>query len=113
MVGVGMTSSVDLEHQKKLTKVREQLSKREVEVRKHLADIEKIKVEALKKTEEMKYSAHHDIEKIDRDIAKAKDLDAETKARLVAEISTMKSDIEKKYSDLRSAILGKAVTSQA
>jgi rubrerythrin len=112
MVGVWLTSSVDLEHQKKLTKVREELSKREVQVRKQLADIEKIKVEALKKTEEMKYSAHHDIEKIDRDIAKAKNLDAQVRARLAAEIGTMKSDIEKKYSDLRNAILGKATSPQ-
>jgi hypothetical protein len=61
----------------------------------------------------MKYSAYHDIERIDRDIAKEKDLDAETNTKLAAEISTMKSDIEKKYSDLRSTILGKATTPQA
>jgi predicted nuclease with TOPRIM domain len=103
-----MTASLDLEYQRKLTKVREGLSKREVEVRKQLANIEKLRVEALKKTEEMKYSAQHDIERIDQDVVKAKNLDAQTKAGLAAEISTIKSDIEKKYSDLRSTILGKA-----
>jgi rubrerythrin len=108
-----MSSSVDLEHQKKLTKIREQLSKREVEVRKQLADIEKIRVEALKKTEDMKYSAQHDIERIDQDIMKAKNLDAQTKARLAAEVGSIKSDIEKKYSDLRGAILAKATLPQS
>jgi F0F1-type ATP synthase membrane subunit b/b' len=103
-----VTASVDLEYQKKLTKVREGLSKREVEVRKQLANIEKIKVEALKKTEEMKYSAQHDIERIGQDVMKAKNLNAQARAGLAAEISAIKSDIDKKYSDLRSAILGKA-----
>jgi hypothetical protein len=92
-----MTASFDLEHEKKLTKVREGLSKREVEVREHLANIEKIRVEALKKTEEMKYSVQHDIERIDQDVVKAKNLDAQTKAGLAAEISAIKSDIDKKY----------------
>jgi hypothetical protein len=111
IAGVWMTASFDLEYQKKLTRVREELSKREVEVRKQLADIEKIKVEALKKTEEMKYSAHHDIEKIGQDIMKTKNLDAQTKTRLTAEINTIKSDIEKKYTDLRNTILSKATSS--
>jgi F0F1-type ATP synthase membrane subunit b/b' len=113
MVGVWMTTPIDFEHQKKLTKVREELSKREVDVRKHLADIEKIRVKALKKTEEMKYSANHEIERIDHDIVKAKNLDAQAKARLAAEIGTIKSDIEKKYSDLRGTILGKATSPQS
>jgi multidrug resistance efflux pump len=113
MVGVWMTASFDLEYQKKLTKVREGLSKREVEVRKQLANIEKIRVEALKKTEEMKYSAQHDIERIDQDVMKAKNLDAQTKARLAAEISTIKSDVDKKYSDLRSTILSEATLPQS
>jgi ATP sulfurylase len=107
MVGARLTAPFDLEYQKKLTKIREELSKREVEVRSQLANIEKIRVEALKKTEEMKYSAHHDIEKIDQDIMKTKNLDAQTKTRLAGEISAIKNDIEKKYSELRSTILSK------
>jgi len=113
MVGVWMTTSFDFEYQKKLTKVREELSKREVEVRKQLANIEKIRVEALKKTEELKYSAHHDIERIDQDLMKAKNIDTQTKTKLATEISTLKSDIEKKYSDLRSTILCKETLPQS
>lgn len=108
-----MTASFDFEYQKKLTKIREELSKKEVEVRKQLTNIEKIRVEALKKTEEMKYSAHHNLEKMDQDIVKTKNLDAQAKTRLADEISTMKSDIEKKYSDLRTMILSKATLPQS
>jgi len=100
----------EFEFQKKLTKIREDLSRRELDVREKLANIEKIKVEALKKTEELKYSARHDIERIDQDIMKSKDLNTQMKARLTSEIATMKSDIEKKYAELRSTVLGKATS---
>jgi tryptophanyl-tRNA synthetase len=99
-----------LELQKKLTKTREELSKREVEVRRQVANIEKIKVEALKKLEELKYSAQHDMEKVEHDIAKAKELTAETKTRITSEIIALKNEIEKKYAELRSTILGKAAS---
>ena len=96
--------------QKKLTKAREELSKREVEVRRQVANIEKIKVEALKKLEELKYSAQHDMEKVEHDIAKAKELNAETKTRITSEIVALKNEIEKKYAELRGTILGKAAS---
>jgi len=96
-----------LEFQKRLTKTREELSKREVEVRRQLANIEKTKVEALKKIEELKYSAHHDMEKIEHDIAKTKELDAELKTKITSEMTALKGEIEKKYGELRSTILGK------
>jgi hypothetical protein len=99
-----------LELQKKLTKTREELSKREVEVRRQVANIEKIKVEALKKLEELKYSAQHDMEKVEHDIAKAKELNSETKTRITSEIIALKNEIEKKYAELRSTILGKAAS---
>lgn len=99
-----------LELQKKLTKTREELSKREVEVRRQVANIEKIKVEALKKLEELKYSAQHDMEKVEHDIAKAKELNAETKTRITSEIIGLRNEIEKKYAELRSTILGKAAS---
>ena len=102
-----MTDSFEFEFQKRLTKIREEVSKREVDVRSHLASIEKIRVEALKKTEEMKYSAQHDLEKIDNDIMKSKDLNTQAKARIASEIATLKSEVEKKYAELRSTTLGK------
>ena len=102
-----MGESFEFEFQKKLTRIREELSKREVDVRGQLASIERIKVEALKKTEELKYSAQHDTEKIDQEIMKAKDLNPQVKARLVAEITVLREEVEKKYAQLRSTILGK------
>ena len=98
--------SESFELQKKLTKIQEEFHKREVDIRNRLADIEKKKVDTLKKTEEMKHNTLHGIEKIDEGIMKAK-FDAETKARLASEIVAIKQDIEKKYTELRVAILGK------
>ena len=94
------------ELEKKLTKTREEFHKREVDVRSRLADIEKKKVEALKKTEEMKHDTLHDIEKIDERIMKSS-LDVETKTKLTSEIMAFKQDIEKKYAELRAAVLVK------
>jgi hypothetical protein len=102
-----MGDSFEFEFQKKLTKMREELGKREVEIRGHLANIERIKVEALKKTEELKYSAKHDVEKVEQDIMKAKDLNTEAKSRLTSETATLKEDLEKKYAELRNTVLGK------
>jgi predicted nuclease with TOPRIM domain len=105
-----MVESFEFEVRKKITKIREDLSKREMDVRANLANIERIKVEALKKTEEMKYSAQHDVEKIDQDVIKKAELDNQVKARLVSEIASLKTDIEKRYSDLRNTLLGKSVS---
>ena len=102
-----MDEPFEFEFQKKLTKLREELGKREVDIRGQMANIEKIKVEALKKTEELKYSAKHEIEKIDHDIMKAKDLNEQVKAKLTSETATLKEDLEKKYTELRNTILGK------
>jgi hypothetical protein len=106
-----MGESFEFEFRKKLTKIQEDLSKREVDVRNHLANIEKIKVETLKKTEEMKYSAQHDLERVDQDIMKIVGLDAQVRARLVSEVSALKSDVENKYNELRNMVLGKPAAS--
>jgi hypothetical protein len=102
-----MGDSFEFEFQKKLTKMREELGKREMDIRSQLANIERIKVETLKKTEELKYSAKHDVEKIEQDIMKAKDLNTEVKSRLASETAGLKEDLEKKYAELRNTILGK------
>jgi hypothetical protein len=99
--------SVEFEFQKKMTKIREQLSKREVDIRRKVADIQKIKVEALKKTEEMKYSAQHDLEKISQDVMKKKDLGTEVKTRLTSQITDLKNEIERKYAELKSGVADK------
>ncbi|HYB68089.1 MAG TPA: hypothetical protein VEC97_00925 [Candidatus Acidoferrales bacterium] len=94
------------ELEKKLTKTREEFHKREVDVRSRLADIEKKKVETLKKTEEMKNDTLHDIEKMDERIMKSS-LDAETKGKLGSEITALRQDVEKKYAELRATVLVK------
>lgn len=93
-----------------MTKLREELSKKEVDIRRKVTDIQKIKVEALKKTEEMKYSAQHDVEKISQDVMKAKDLGGEVKTRLTSEIADLKNEIERKYSELRNTIMDKTTS---
>jgi hypothetical protein len=102
--------SFEFGFQKKVTKLREELSKKEVDIRRKVTDIQKIKVEALKKTEEMKYSAQHDIEKISQDIMKTKDLGAEVKTRLTSEIANLKNEIERKYSELRNTVMDKTTS---
>jgi len=102
--------SFEFGFQKKVTKLREELSKKEVDVRGKVTDIQKIKVEALKKTEEMKYSAQHDVEKISQDVMKTKDLGAEVKTRLTSEIANLKNEIERKYSELRNTIMDKTTS---
>ena len=99
--------SVEFEFQRKMTKIREQLSKREVDIRRKVADIQKIKVEALKKTEEMKYSAQHDLEKISEDVMKTKDLGAEVKTKLTLEITDLKNEIERRYAGLKNVVADK------
>jgi hypothetical protein len=99
--------SFEFEFQKKMTKIREQLGKGEVDIRRKVADIQKIKVEALKKTEEMKYSAQHDLEKISNDVMKKKDLGTEVKTRITSEITDLKNEIERKYTELKDRIADK------
>jgi hypothetical protein len=67
----------------------------------------KIKVDVLKKTEELKYAAKHDLEKIEQDIVKARDLNTQVKTRLTSETAALKEYLEKKYAELRNTILGK------
>jgi protein subunit release factor A len=102
--------SFEFGFQKKVTKLREELSKKEVDVRRKVTDVQKIKVEALKKTEEMKYSAQHDVEKISQDVMKTKDLGAEVKTRLTSEIADLKNEIERKYSELKNTIMDKTTS---
>jgi hypothetical protein len=90
MLGNSGTSE-SFDFQKKLTKIWEELRKREVDVRGRLADIEKKKVEALKKVEKLKRNALRDIQKVEEGIMKAK-LDPEAKARLASEILELKQN---------------------
>jgi uncharacterized coiled-coil DUF342 family protein len=105
-----MSVSSEIEHRKKLNKIREDVNKRVKDVRDHFAKIEKVKVDALKKTEEMRRSAQNDITKLEGEIAKS-DLTAEMKKALASDIANLKKEIEDRAVELRTRISGTIIPS--
>lgn len=105
-----MGLSSEFEHRKKLNKIREDVNKRVKDVRDHFAKIEKIKLEALKKTEEMRRSAEQDIAKLEKDIAKS-DLTSDIKKTLASDIATLRKEIEDRTAELRTRITGTIIPS--
>jgi uncharacterized protein YcbK (DUF882 family) len=69
---------------------------------------QKLKAESLKKTEEMMTKAASDLEKLERDKAKNKDLSAESQKKLNEEISIARNQIRQKYDELKARIIGHA-----
>ncbi len=100
----------DYEHRKKLNKIREDMNKRVKDVREHFAKIEKVKVEALKKTEEMKRSAEQDIRKLEEGIAESV-LPSEIKKVPASDIATLREEIEDRAAELRTRISGTVIPS--
>jgi gas vesicle protein len=92
------------EHMEKMAKIREKMIKTEREINDSFTKFEKIKLEALKKIEEMKEFANKDLEKIQTDIVKSEDLASESKQRLRSEIGTLKNEVAQKYSSLKTRI---------
>jgi len=99
-----MGSTSEREHRKKLNKMQEKLNKRAKDVRNNISKIEKIKLDALKKAEEMRRSIDKEIDKMERDIVKSKDLAPESKQRLHSEIVLLKNKTEDNYAKLRRKI---------
>ncbi len=99
-----MGGTSEREYREKLSKILEKTNKGARDVHGRFANIQKIKVEALKKTEEMKRSADHEIDKTMIEITKSQDLAVESKGRLQAEISDLRSKIEQSYTDLKRRI---------
>ena len=60
--------------------------------------------EILKKNEEMMTKAASDLEKLDRDKAKNKDLSIESQKKINEEIAAARSQIRQKYDELRARI---------
>ncbi len=92
------------EYRENLSKIRERLNNRDRNVQKDFEKIGKMKLEALKQTEEMRACTYHDIEQMEKDIIKSKDLAPESKARLHSEITTLKNEVEQKYNVLKTQI---------
>ncbi|MDH5788037.1 MAG: hypothetical protein OEZ40_07095 [Candidatus Bathyarchaeota archaeon] len=103
-VGFKVGGPSEADYKEKLNKTRENMYKKINDVRKEFAEIEKIKVDALKKIDESRRSAENDLHKIEEDIVKSKDLAPESKRRLRSEIDTLKREVEDKHVELRTRI---------
>lgn len=99
-----MSEAFEHEFRKKMNKARENMNKKMNEVRDYSAKIEKVKVDALKKNEEMRRSIEEEILKIEGEIAQSADLSPETKEKLSAEITILKDENEKRAAELRTKI---------
>lgn len=92
------------EYREKLGKILENSNKRAKDVREKFTQIQKTKDEALSKTEELKHSAEQDMDKAMMEITKSQDLAIESKERLRQEISSLRSNIDQTYRDLKHRI---------
>lgn len=99
-----MGSTSEREYQDKLNKIREKANRRAKEIRDEVSRIEKIKADALKKAEDMRRFADHEVNKTTEDITKSKDLAPESKQRLSSEIAMLKNEMENNYANLRRQI---------
>jgi len=98
-----MSQVSEYEHRKKLNKIREDTNKRVKDVRDHFAKIERVKTEALKKTEEIRRSAQKDITRLEEDIAKS-GLTEDVKKTLASDIAMLRKEIEDRAAELRSRL---------
>jgi uncharacterized protein YcbK (DUF882 family) len=96
----------DTEHEflEKLANIKSKSSKKVGEVVDMFSSMQKMKAESLKKTEEMMASAMHDLEKIEQDMAKSKDLAPESKQRINGELTAARSQMKQKYDETKARI---------
>ena len=104
-----MGGTSEREFLEKITSIKTKSSKRAADVKNDFAKMQKLKADSLKKTEEMMQAAEHDLEKLEQEIFKSKDLVSESRPRLNAEIKAAKEDITKKYDDLKERVLAAIV----
>ena len=88
----------------KLANIKSKSSKKVGEVIDCFSDMQKLKAESLKKTEEMMASAMHDLEKLEQDMAKSRDLAPESKQRLNGELADARAQLRQKYDELKTRI---------
>jgi DNA repair exonuclease SbcCD ATPase subunit len=99
-----MGGTSEREYNEKLDEIRNKLSKRAKDVRDDVIKIEKVKVDALAKIEDMRRSADKEANKIDENIVKSKDLAPESKQRLSSELAIVRNEIEDNYAKLKRQI---------
>ncbi len=94
----------ELDFREKLSKTRENLYRKLRDVRDRFSEIEKVKLDAMRKTDELKNSLESDLQRLEEDIEESKDLASESKERLRSEISILLEEVEEKYSKVRKRI---------
>ena len=104
-----MGGTSEREFLEKINSIRGKSSKKAADVKSDFAKMQKLKADSLKKTEEMMQRAEHDLEKLEHEILKNKDLVAESRPRLYAEIKDAREHIRQKYVDLKKRVLAAIV----
>jgi hypothetical protein len=99
-----MGGTSEREFKEKVNKIRDRLSKRIKEVGDDAVRIEKIKMGALDKIEDMRRSAAKEADKVEKDMLKSRDLAPESKQRLTAELTIVRSEIQDSYAKLQRQI---------
>ncbi len=99
-----MGDASEREFLERIMKIRTKATKRGADVKNDFAKMQKLKAEALKKTEEMMQKAEQDVEKLEQDILKNKNLAPESIQRINVEIIATKEQVIQKYKDLKTRV---------
>ena len=99
-----MGSTSEREYKEKLNKIQEKVNQKVRDIRNDVRKMEKIKVDSLKKAEDMRRSAEKEINKIEGNVMKSKDLAPESKQRLHSEVAILRSEVESIYVKLRGQV---------
>jgi hypothetical protein len=99
-----MGGTSEREFRQKITKMRENVNKKYQWTKKEFVNLERTKVNLLKKTEEDRQKIVHELDKMERKIYGSKDLAPESKRRLYAENNSLKLEIQNVYVDLKTKI---------
>ena len=102
MIDLGGPS--EREFSERIVKIKEKTSKVVNEIRDDLAKMDILKAESLKKIEEMRRSAEENLEKLERESAKSKDLVPESLGRISVELERAKDQIKQKYEEIKARI---------
>jgi hypothetical protein len=89
----------------KISNTKFNSSKKVTKILDVFGESQKLKAESLKKTEEMMTKASSDLEKLERNKAKNKDLSAESQKKLNEEIAIARNQIRQKYDELKTRII--------
>lgn len=94
----------ELECREKLNNIRNKMNRRVKDVQKDFRKIEKLKVDLLKRTDEIRRRAENSTDKMEAEITKSKHLAPESKRRLRSEIMVLKSEVDERHEQLRTRV---------